>query len=57
VGSVFNSESENNNGKILPSLGAGIRYTVFEASHFNVGLDAAVAKNDWGIYFRISEAF
>ena len=45
------------NGEIFPGGGVGFRYTVFEEQHMNVGLDAAVGKNDWGLYFRISEAF
>jgi hypothetical protein len=29
----------------------------FEEQEMSVGLDAAVGDNDWGIYFRIGEAF
>jgi hypothetical protein len=45
--------------KPLPSLGAGIRYQVIEKANqkINAGIDAAVGRGDWGIYFRITEAF
>ena len=38
-------------------IGAGIRFTAFEENHMNVGIDIAAGQNDWGIYFRIGEAF
>jgi len=28
-----------------------------EKYHMNVGMDFAVGKDDWGLYFRIGEAF
>lgn len=45
--------------KPLPSLGAGIRYQMIEKDNqkINAGIDAAVGRGDWGIYFRITEAF
>jgi outer membrane protein assembly factor BamA len=45
--------------KLLPSLGAGIRYQVIEKEKqkINAGIDVAVGRGDWGIYFRITEAF
>jgi hypothetical protein len=55
--SVFESINKEHNGDILPGIGIGIRFTAFTDNHMNVGLDAAVGKNDWGIYFRIGEAF
>jgi outer membrane protein assembly factor BamA len=42
---------------ILPGLGAGFRYTMVPEIHANVGLDVAVGRDDWGLYFRIAEAF
>ena len=57
VASVFESTNEDQNGKLLPGLGLGFRYKVFEEEHMNVGIDGAVGDGDWGIYFRIGEAF
>ncbi|MFD2601999.1 hypothetical protein [Flavobacterium suzhouense] len=42
---------------MYPGIGAGYRYRVFKGMKFNVGLDGAVGKDDWGVYFRIGEAF
>lgn len=55
--SIFSSENSADNGKLLPGLGAGFRYNVFPNNHMNVGVDAAVGKDDWGVYFKIGEAF
>lgn len=55
--SVFNSINEEDNGQLLPGAGVGYRYIVFPESRMSVGLDAAIGKDDWGIYFRIGEAF
>ncbi len=57
VASVFNSINSEFDGRLLPAVGVGFRYVVFEENHMNVGLDAAVGDGDWGIYFRIGEAF
>jgi outer membrane protein assembly factor BamA len=54
---VFNSIDNEFDGLILPGLGTGFRYTVFPDNKFNVGLDVAVGRDDWGIYFRVGEAF
>jgi len=43
--------------QILPAGGAGIRYRMIEKIKVNVGFDAAVGKGDYGLYFRIGEAF
>lgn len=55
--SVFNGDNPSDNGVILPSLGAGIRYAAFPKNKLNVGLEAAVGRGDWGIYFRVGETF
>lgn len=55
--SVWTPGVENNKSLFLPSVGAGYRFTAIVKNHFNVGIDAAVGKGDWGIYFRIGEAF
>ena len=57
LGTIYGSNIESNDGKILPSVGVGYRYTVFPKNKMNVGLDVAAGKEDWGIYFRIGEAF
>jgi hypothetical protein len=43
--------------QILPGIGAGFRYMMVEEIHANVGVDVAVGRDDWGLYFRIAEAF
>lgn len=57
IATVFNGDNESDNGVILPSIGAGFRYAAFPKNKMNVGLEAAVGKGDWGIYFRIGEVF
>lgn len=57
VATVFESINEDHNGKPLPGGGVGFRYNVFPKYHMNVGMDFAVGVDDWGIYFRIGEAF
>jgi outer membrane protein assembly factor BamA len=42
---------------LLPSIGTGIRFMAIPSEKINVGIDVAVGKQDWGIYFRIGEAF
>ncbi len=43
--------------QLLPGGGAGVRYLILKKYNINAGVDGAVGKNDWGIYFRITEAF
>lgn len=57
LATVFEAINEDHNGLILPGIGAGIRYVVSEETHMNVGMDIAVGKDDWGLYFRIGESF
>jgi outer membrane translocation and assembly module TamA len=54
---VFKSLNEDDEGRILPGIGCGIRFTAFTDNHMNVGIDIAAGRDDWGIYFRIGEAF
>lgn len=42
---------------LLPAAGAGIRFKALPKQRINVGIDVAVGKDDWGLYFRIGEAF
>jgi outer membrane protein assembly factor BamA len=57
LASVFEAINEDDNGKIFPGGGVGIRFTAFTDNHMNVGLDFAVGDGDWGLYFRVGEAF
>jgi hypothetical protein len=57
LATIFESINEDDNGRILPGIGTGIRYTVIQDTHMNVGLDIAAGRNDWGIYFRFGEVF
>jgi outer membrane protein assembly factor BamA len=56
LATVFDAINEADNGKILPGIGCGIRFTAFKEGHMNVGLDVAAGRGDWGMYFRIGEA-
>lgn len=57
MATLYGSDVEDNNWKMYPGAGVGYRYQAFKRAKFNIGLDAAVGKDDWGIYFRIGEAF
>ena len=57
VATVFDSINEDDDGKLLPGVGAGLRFTADKETNANVGLDIAVGVDDWGIYFRFGEAF
>ncbi len=57
LATIYGSENQDFNWKAYPGIGVGYRYKAFESVNFNIGLDAAVGKDDWGIYFRIGEAF
>ncbi|MFV0591677.1 MAG: BamA/TamA family outer membrane protein [Draconibacterium sp.] len=57
VATIYGSDTESFNWNLLPGAGVGIRYRAFKTVKFNVGLDAAVGKDDWSIAFRIGEAF
>lgn len=57
LATVYGSLTESFDWKLYPGAGVGYRYKAFPDVNFNIGLDAAVGKDDWGIYFRIGEAF
>ena len=57
VASVFKAINEDDNGKLLPGVGTGIRFRAFPETNFSVGIDVAAGIDDWGIYFQIGEAF
>ncbi len=43
--------------QLLPGGGVGIRYNVLPKYGINAGIDGALGKDDWGVYFRMTEAF
>ncbi len=43
--------------ELLPGVGAGFRYMMLAKERVNIGMDVAVGKDDWGMYFRIGESF
>ncbi|MCX2743888.1 BamA/TamA family outer membrane protein [Mangrovivirga sp. M17] len=43
--------------QLLPGGGAGIRYMMIPDKRINAGIDVAGGIRDWGIYFRLTEAF
>ena len=49
--------SDLSNSELLPGLGVGIRYMMLAKERVNIGIDVAVGKDDWGMYFRIGESF
>lgn len=57
LATVFEGLNEADDGTIFPGVGAGIRFTAFAENHMNVGMDFAVGDGDWGLYFRVGEAF
>ncbi|WP_215225544.1 BamA/TamA family outer membrane protein [Echinicola shivajiensis] len=57
LATIYGSDNPDFDWNIYPGGGIGYRYRAFKDVKFNIGLDAAVGKDDWGIYFRIGEAF
>ncbi len=57
LGTLVGSDQEDFNGKIYPSIGAGIRFKAVESTGMRFGLDVARGKDDWAFYFRLGEAF
>ncbi|AWK05576.1 hypothetical protein HYN56_15560 [Flavobacterium crocinum] len=57
LATLYGSDTPSFDWKMYPGAGIGYRYNPFKKSKFNVGLDGAVGKGDWGVYFRIGEAF
>ncbi len=51
------ASSPEQTSQLLPGGGVGARFVALPKYNVNFGLDAAVGHNDWGIYFRITEAF
>lgn len=57
VGEVFRAFDDLNTKDLLPSAGAGVRYTIATKNHINLRLDFAWGKDSNGIYFSVGEAF
>ncbi|WP_274474459.1 BamA/TamA family outer membrane protein [Mangrovimonas aestuarii] len=57
LSTIYGSDTEDFDWGLYPGIGVGYRYRAFKNVKFNIGLDAAVGKGDWGFYFRIGEAF
>ncbi|MCV9386292.1 BamA/TamA family outer membrane protein [Reichenbachiella ulvae] len=57
LATLYGSDNEEFNGDLLPGGGVGLRYRAFKDIKFNVGIDAALGKDDWSLNFRIGEAF
>ena len=57
LATAINNPNDISLNNILPAAGAGVRFMAIPKSRITVGIDAAVGKDDWGVYFRISEAF
>ncbi|KAB1067623.1 BamA/TamA family outer membrane protein [Tamlana haliotis] len=57
IATIYGSDTPEFDWKAYPGIGVGYRYAAFKKVKFNIGLDAAVGKDDWGINFRIGEAF
>ena len=46
LATIWDGINEQDNGKLLPGVGAGFRFTAFPDNHLNIGLDAAVGDGD-----------
>lgn len=57
VATAINDASDFSFDNLLPAVGGGIRFLAIPSSRISVGMDLAVGKDDWGVYFRIGEAF
>lgn len=54
---AVNPDEEDSTSPLLPGGGAGVRFMAIPDERINVGFDGAIGRNDWGIYFRVTEAF
>lgn len=57
VATAIDDGSDLSFDNLLPAVGGGIRFLALPKSNISVGMDVAVGKDDWGLYFRIGEAF
>jgi outer membrane protein assembly factor BamA len=54
---IGNNKDQISSNGMLPALGAGIRFMAAQEKNVNIGVDVAFGKEDYGVYFAISEAF
>lgn len=54
---AVDSPSEISFDRLLPAIGTGMRFMAIPSEKINIGIDVAIGKEDWGIYFRIGEVF
>jgi len=57
AGVAYTTNSGTGSSPLLPGVGTGFRYLMLPVQKIKVGMDMAIGKDDWGIYFRIGEAF
>ena len=57
VATAVNDINEIKLSGLLPGVGVGIRYMAVPSEKINIGIDVAVGRDDWGLYFRIGEVF
>jgi len=57
LATALNNPNEISLNNTLPAVGAGVRFMAIPKSRITVGMDVAAGKDDWGVYFRIGEAF
>ncbi len=57
VAAAVNGPEDFKFNELLPAAGVGVRFMAIPSSRITVGMDVAAGKDDWGIYFRIGEAF
>ncbi len=57
AGVAVTNSPANGFSSLLPAGGIGLRYRIIPSRKINAGVDVAIGKDDWGLYFRINEAF
>lgn len=57
VASAVKNFNDLFSSELLPGAGVGISYLMIPSERINIGIDVAKGKDDWGLYFRIGEAF
>jgi hypothetical protein len=57
LGTAVRSLDELSEASALPGAGVGFRFMAIPKERINIGFDVAAGIDNWGIYFRIGEAF
>ena len=57
ISKLFGSTIETHNEYWYPAVGGGFRYLVLKENQMRVGIDYAIGREDWGVYFKIGESF